>query len=353
MMIQETTYDVLSMNPEELSQMMVALGHAAYRGRQLFEWLWRRRVSGYEEITVWPKALRQEMQDRAPFRRLTADNIQVAPDGTKKILLKLRDNERVETVLLPHDYGVSVCVSSQVGCAMGCNFCASGLNGKLRNLSVGEILDQVRFADSLIAPADQHVSRIDLMGIGEPLDNYANMVKFMAMIHNPQGFNLSYRHLAVSTSGVVPKIYQLADEGIPVTLAVSLHAPNDALRLSLMPINRAYPLNKLIPACRYYSDTTGRRVTFEYLLLKDVNDQPEHAAELANLLSGFSCHVNLIPWNPVAEHPFQPSSTRRVKDFQEIVQQRGISCTIRKEMGQEIEAACGQLRNREEELLSP
>jgi 23S rRNA (adenine2503-C2)-methyltransferase len=183
------------------------------------------------------------------------------------------------------------------------------------------------------------------------MDNYGEMVKFLRLLHHPRGLGLSYRHVTVSTSGLVPAIYRLADEGIPVTLAVSLHAPNDALRLSLMPINKAYPLEKLMPACRYYSETTGRRVTFEYLMLEGINDSPGMADQLVDLLRGFPCHVNLIPWNPVDEHPFQPSPMNRVRKFLQIVQERGISCTIRKELGQEIDAACGQLRRREEEIL--
>lgn len=343
--------DILSMDPRELSSLFVDLREPRFRGQQLFEWIWRHHAESYENLTVWPKSLQQKMTQVAPFSRLHAVQTQVAADSTTKLLLRLVDGNQVETVLLPHPYGYSVCVSSQVGCNMGCHFCASGILGRKRNLTAGELFDQVGYAQRVLESRGSHVSRVDLMGIGEPMDNYDAMVKFIRLLHEPQGLGLSYRHVTVSTSGLVPAIYRLADEGMPVTLAVSLHAPNDALRLSLMPINKAYPLEKLLPACRYYSETTGRRVTFEYLMLDGINDSPLVADQLVELLSGFPCHVNLIPWNPVDEHPFQPSPMNRVRRFLQIVQEHGISCTIRKELGQEIDAACGQLRRREEEIL--
>ncbi|PSR29945.1 MAG: 23S rRNA (adenine(2503)-C(2))-methyltransferase RlmN [Sulfobacillus thermosulfidooxidans] len=346
-------WDVLSQSKDEMTVWMKAQGLPGYRGTQLFEALWRHRVKDYEEITSWPKALRENMAKQFPLYRLQAETVQRGHDGTLKILGRLYDGQHIETVVLPHDYGYSVCVSSQVGCNMGCKFCASGLLKRTRNLSAGEILDQVRLANDLIADQGAVISRVDLMGIGEPLDNYENVMQFIQIAHDPLGFNLSYRHFTISTSGLVPDIYRLAQEGMPITLAVSLHAPTDDLRRQLMPINKAYPVHQLIEACKDYFHKTGRRVSFEYALLAGINDSNQHAEQLANLLKGFSCHINLIPWNPVPEHPFQPSSKKRVEEFQRIVQDRGISCTIRKEMGQEIEAACGQLRRREEELLSP
>ncbi len=327
---------------------MVELGQPAYRGAQGFEWIWQHGVENYDEIAVWPKPLRELMQDSYPFQRLRPERVQEARDGTTKVLFLLADQQRVETVVLPHRYGTSICVSSQVGCNLGCTFCASGLLGRTRNLSAGEILDQVAMANRLLPKSVPAISRIDLMGIGEPMDNYQEVLRFMRLLHEPTGLNLSYRHVTVSTSGLVPAIYRLADENLPVTLAVSLHAPNNALRSRLMPINRAYPLELLIPAARHYSNETGRRVSFEYAMLNDVNDDLGTAKELVELLSGFSCHVNLIPWNPVPEEPFQPSPMGRVRSFRDIIQQNGISCTIRKELGQEIDAACGQLRHREE-----
>ncbi len=328
-------------------------GQPRFRGAQLFEWLWRHGIGSYEEIPVWPKPLRQRMAQEYPFHRLRLVESQRAHDGTTKLLLEMADKQRVETVLLPHRFGYSVCISSQVGCAMGCKFCASGLKGRVRQLSAGEMADQVSFGNHVLAERQARVSRVDVMGIGEPLDNLEALMQFLELAHHSQGMNLSYRHITVSTSGLVPAIKHLADSGKPVTLAVSLHAPNDALRLSLMPVNRAYPLDQLIPMSRYYAEKTGRRVTFEYLLLKDVNDGEKEAHELGRLIGGFGAHVNLIPWNPVAEHPFQPSPKAHVRRFQSIVQEYGISCTIRRELGQEIDAACGQLRLREEEPVSP
>lgn len=343
--------DVLSMTPGEMEQWLSGLGEPGFRGRQLFHWLWRSGVEEWGAITEWPVALRDRLNREFPVHRLRATKREVAVDGTAKLLLALADGQQVETVLLPHPYGYSVCVSSQVGCRMGCTFCASGLAGKLRDLSAGEMLDQVRVANQLATAAGHRVSRIDLMGIGEPLDNYANMVKFLRLAHEPAGLNVSYRHMTVSTSGLVPAILRLADEGLPVTLAVSLHAPDDALRRQLMPVNRAYPLARLLPACREYSERTGRRVTFEYAMLSGVNDRQEDARQLVELLAGFSCHVNLIPWNPVPEHPYTPSPPAVVRRFRQVVQEHGISCTIRRELGQEIDAACGQLRRREEATL--
>ena len=345
--------DILSCDVNQIIDRMKDLGEPAFRGRQLFEWLWKHGVESYDAITVWPKALQAKMAKEWPIKRLQVIQKQVATDGTTKLLLALTDGQRVETVILPHPYGYSVCVSSQVGCAMGCTFCASGLNGRIRQLSAGEIMDQLRYAEMTVRPHGHHVSRVDLMGIGEPLDNYDNVLKFMRLAHDEATYHLSYRHFTVSTSGLVPAINRLSDEGLPITLAVSLHAPNDGMRGQLMPINRAYPLAKLIPACEAYAQRTGRRITYEYLLLKDVNDSPELAHELVSLLKGSLCHVNLIPWNPVDEHQYQPSPMSAVRAFQRIVQDQGISCTIRKELGQEIDAACGQLRLHEEEFLSP
>ncbi|MCL4318592.1 MAG: 23S rRNA (adenine(2503)-C(2))-methyltransferase RlmN [Firmicutes bacterium] len=340
--------DVMSLSRDEMETWMQQQSYPKYRGTQLFESLWRQRLAGYGQISAWPKELREIMSRTAPFYRLQAVTVQKAPDGTRKILARLSDGQQIETVVLPHHYGYSVCVSSQVGCNMGCKFCASGLLKRTRNLTAGEMLDQVRLANDLIASEEQGVSRVDLMGIGEPLDNYDNVVRFIKMAHDSHGFNLSHRKFTISTSGLIRDIYRLSQEKIPVTLAVSLHAPNDALRSQIMPVNRAYPITPLVEACQFYFAKTGRRVSFEYALLAGINDSVLMAQQLAKLLEGLSCHVNLIPWNPVPEHPFSPSPPKRVEEFQKIVQNRGISCTIRKELGQNIEAACGQLRRRED-----
>jgi 23S rRNA (adenine2503-C2)-methyltransferase len=346
---QAPPFNPLSRLPQELAQKMEAWGEPSFRGRQWFEWLWRHGVSDYQAISVWPARLRKAMAEQFPFSRVGVVTQQTASDGTTKWLLALADGERVEAVYLPHRWGDAVCISTQVGCNMGCRFCASGLVKRIRNLDAGEMMEQVRVAHAWAQGHGRRLARVDLMGIGEPLDNLDQVERFFDLVHEPLGFGISYRHLTVSTSGLVPAIYRLAEGGRPVTLAISLHAPDDGLRTRLMPVNRAYPLAELLAAARHYAMRTGRRVTFEYAMLQGVNDSVEQARRLVHLLRDFPCHVNLIPWNPVPEHPFHPSSRRQVEAFLEVVQSAGISCTIRREMGQTIEAACGQLRRRGEE----
>jgi 23S rRNA (adenine2503-C2)-methyltransferase len=337
--------DVLSLDPEALGALVATAGAAPFRGRQLFRAWWRHGLERYDDLTVWPRDLRERAAALWPFRRAVVAGRQEAADGTTKFLVRLADGEVVESVLLPHRYGWSACVSTQVGCAIGCRFCASGLAGKRRNLSAGEMLEQVHLlAADLAARGLGTVRRVDLMGIGEPLDNYRETVRFLRLVHHPEGFGLSYRHLTVSTSGLVPRMLALSNEGLPVTLAVSLHAPEDALRERLMPVNRAYPLAQLIPACETYWERTRRRITYEYLLIDGVNDGAGLAERLVHLIGRIPCHVNLIPWNPVPEHPFRPSPPGRVAEFRRIVEAGGVSCTVRRELGQEIQAACGQLR---------
>ena len=340
------TVDVLSLDPEALGRLLQEAGEPPYRGRQLFEALWRGRLADWADLTVWPRALRQRARELWPLRRLGLVTEQGARDGTTKLLLQTADGERLETVLLPHRYGWSVCVSTQIGCAMGCHFCASGLSGKRRHLTPGEIADQVAWANRILATKDTHVQRVDLMGIGEPLDNYAGTVAALRLMHEPTGLGISYRHMTVSTSGLVPRIRRLADEGLPVTLAVSLHAPNDRVREALMPVNKAFPLAPLMAALEVYWQKTRRRITYEYLLIDGVNDSEGLARELAGLVRRFPCHVNLIPWNPVPEFSHRPSPPERVDRFRQILTDAGISCTVRRQLGQEIEAACGQLRRR-------
>lgn len=344
-----TSFNPLSRLPDELAQKMEEWGEPPFRGRQWFEWLWRHGVSDYQAISVWPARLREALAERLPFSRVAVVTQQTAANGTTKWLLALPDGERVEAVYLPHRWGDAVCISTQVGCNMGCRFCASGLVKRIRNLDAGEMMEQVRVAHAWAKAHERRLARVDLMGIGEPLDNLDEVERFFDLVHEPLGFGISYRHLTVSTSGLVPAIYRLAEGGRPVTLAISLHAPDDALRTRLMPVNRAYPLAELLAAARHYAERTGRRVTFEYAMLQGVNDSVDQARRLVQLLRNFPCHVNLIPWNPVPEHPFQPSARRQVEAFSEVVQAAGISCTIRREMGQTIEAACGQLRRRGEE----
>jgi 23S rRNA (adenine2503-C2)-methyltransferase len=348
----EATTSVLSMAPEEMGAVLhQRWGQPSYRGQQLFEALWRRGVEDYDQAASLPKELRRQLAAAWPLERAAVERVQTAADGTEKLLVRLSDGERVETVLLPHPYGTSVCVSTQVGCAMGCRFCASGLFGRRRQLAAGEMLEQVRLAAARAAGQGRRITHVDLMGIGEPLDNYAQTVRFLRLVHHPRGFAISYRRITVSTSGLVPRIHALAREGLPVTLAISLHAPRDDLRTRLMPVNRAYPLAALLAAAAEYFRASRRRITFEYALLAGVNDGEREARELVDCLRALppqACHVNLIPWNPVPEHPFRPSPPEAVRRFLRIVQAAGISCTIRKELGQAIDAACGQLRRRGE-----
>ncbi|ADU51035.1 23S rRNA m(2)A-2503 methyltransferase [Thermaerobacter marianensis DSM 12885] len=333
--------------PEELGRVLSAWGEPAYRGRQIFAWLHRRGVTRFAEMTDLPKDLRRRLEALGDPVVPAVRRLQVDPqDGTRKYLLELEDGQLIETVLMRHRYGLSLCVSSQVGCAMGCRFCASTLGGLVRNLTAAEMAGQLLVVNRDLAERGQRVSHVVVMGIGEPLQNLDATLQFLRVAHHPQGAGISYRHMTVSTSGLVPRIRQLAHAGLPITLAVSLHAPNDALRSWLMPVNRRWPIAELMDACREYVERTGRRITFEYVLIEDVNDRPEHAAELADLVAGLNGHVNLIPWNPVSERPFRAPSPERVQAFVAALRRRGVNVTVRRELGQRIEAACGQLRRR-------
>ncbi|HHW13783.1 MAG TPA: 23S rRNA (adenine(2503)-C(2))-methyltransferase RlmN [Firmicutes bacterium] len=339
-------FTVLGLDRSELAAQLAALGQPAYRAGQVMRWVYGKGARGFAEMTDLPAELRAELARVAEIGRLEVVTVQRAEDGaTAKLLLRLADGETVETVLLHHDYGSSVCVSSQVGCAMGCRFCASTREGLVRNLSAGEMLAQVLEAQAE-AGEGRRVSHAVVMGMGEPLANLENVLRFLRLLHAPEAFGMSYRNMTVSTSGLIPGIARLAEENLPLTLAVSLHAPNDRLRSELMPVNRRYPLGELIPACAAYAGRTGRRVTFEYAVIAGVNDRPAHARELAGLLRGLLCHVNLIPLNAVPESGFERSSPARVEEFRSILAEAGIPATVRREMGTEIEAACGQLRRR-------
>jgi 23S rRNA (adenine2503-C2)-methyltransferase len=292
------------------------------------------------------RAARLALSDVAYIGRLGTVAKQVsAVDRTTKFLFQLDDGENIETVLLPHDYGLAVCVSSQVGCKMGCRFCASTRKGMVRNLTPGEMMEQVMSAAAVGAPG-QRVSHITVMGMGEPLANLGNVLAFLSLAQSPEGLGISYRHITVSTCGLVPQIAELAAKELPITLAVSLHAAKDELRDELMPVNRKYPLSELIDACRRYAEVTGRRVTYEYALMRDVNDSVSDARALADLLRGSLSHVNLIPINPVEGTGYKRSSEERVETFRGILMRSGIETTVRREMGTDIDAACGQLRRR-------
>lgn len=341
-------FTVLGLTREELAEQLSALGQPRYRADQIMRWVYVREARTFAEMTDLPLAVREELDRAAVVGLPEVVSVQSTPDGeTAKLLLRLADGETVETVALNHDYGFSVCVSSQVGCAMGCRFCASTKAGLVRNLSAGEMLGQVLAARG-VGGEGRRVTHVVVMGMGEPLANYDSLIRFLHLAHAPACLGLSYRNLTVSTAGLVPEIERLSDEGLPITLAVSLHAPNDQLRSELMPVNRRYPLNALISQCRAYAKRTGRRVSFEYALIAGVNDTAGCASELAALLKGLLCHVNLIPLNEVPGTGYERSSLGRVEQFRSILAESGIPVTVRREMGGEIEAACGQLRRRRE-----
>jgi 23S rRNA (adenine2503-C2)-methyltransferase len=338
---------LVGMTKEEMTAFVTELGEPAFRAKQLFQWVYQKGVKDFAQMTNLPAAFRQKLAERARLVLCQAEVAQqAAPTRTTKYLFQLPDGQKVESVLMRHRYGNSVCVTSQVGCRLGCTFCASTFGGLVRNLLAGEIVDQIlTMAKDL--PEGERVDSVVLMGSGEPMENYDEVLKAIRLMHDPDGLNIGYRHITLSTSGVVPHIYRLADEGLPITLALSLHAPNDELRSSLMPVNRVWPVAEVLAATKHYAEKTGRRVTYEYILIEGVNDNPEQAEELLGLLKGSLAHVNLIPMNPVAERPqFRRPSKERIRRFAEILEQGGIEATVRREMGGDIDAACGQLRNR-------
>lgn len=339
-------FKVLGLDREGLVAELAQLGEPSYRAGQVMEWAYRKDARDFAAMTNLPKDLRERLASVADLGRLTPVAVQRSQeDGTTKVLLRLSDGETVEAVLLPHDYGISACVSSQVGCAMGCAFCASTRNGFQRNLTAGEMLAEVLEVQALGGPGAR-VSHVVIMGTGEPLLNLEEVLRFLRLLHADDGLGISYRNITLSTCGLVPGLGRLAQEQLPITLAVSLHAPNDQLRSELMPVNRKYPLAQLLAACGEYAEHTGRRVTFEYALIAEVNDQPKQARELRDRLRGMLCHVNLIPLNAVPESGLERSSPGRVEEFRSILAEAGIPVTVRREMGADIEAACGQLRRR-------
>ena len=332
--------DLRSMTPEELSAWCRAQGQPAFRGKQLFQWF-SRGITSVDAMTDIPKALREQVAATGFFVPAVERKQVSKEDGTIKYLWKLADGNCVESVLMRYHHGNSVCISSQVGCAMGCAFCASTLGGKVRNLTPAELLDQVVFTEK---DAGVPISNIVLMGIGEPLDNYDNVMRFLNLVNHPLGKNIGMRHISLSTCGLVKGIDRLAEEGLQLTLSVSLHAPDDETRTRLMPVNRACDVDAVLAACRRYFERTGRRVSYEYALIDGVNDTPRHARLLGDKLAGTVAHVNLIPLNHVEESPLRPS--RRVRAFQKQLEDRGITATVRRRLGSDIDASCGQLRRK-------
>ncbi len=342
--MQEKRPVLLGMAPAELERLLQDLGEQRFRAQQVAEWIYQKGAATFDEMSNLSLTLREKLSNETSLGTLSvAARQQSHRDPVTKLLLELSDGQRVESVVMRYNYGNSVCVSSQVGCKMGCGFCASGLSGFTRNLTAGEMVGQVL---AMYREIGQRISHIVLMGMGEPLDNYDEVIKFMAIANAPWGLGIGYRHIALSTCGIVPRIRDLAKEGIPINLSVSLHAPNDEIRRRLMPISQKYPINELLKACREYADLTHRRITFEYSLVQNQNDRPEHAKELATRLRGMLCHVNLIPVNLVAERGLKRSRQDAVQAFAAILQDAGIETTIRREMGSDIDAACGQLRQR-------
>lgn len=344
----KTIYDYTA---AELEALLNGWGQPGYRARQLYRQVYVQYADGPQGMTDLPGALRERLADEVPFRSLELVREQRADGGlTRKALFKLPDGEVIESVLMVYPDRATVCVSTQAGCAMGCVFCATGRLGLLRNVTPGQILEQVMWAarevkamSATLTPQNNRLSNIVFMGMGEPFANYDRWWQAVERLHDPQGLNLGARSMTVSTVGLVPGIRRLADERLPINLAISLHAPDDALRSALMPVNNRYPIRQLMDATQYYIDQTHRRVSFEYVLLQGQNDAPEHAETLAKLLRGMLCHVNLIPWNPVPGMPLGRSEMQRVRTFQQVLLDHTIACTVRVERGIEIAAACGQL----------
>jgi 23S rRNA (adenine2503-C2)-methyltransferase len=336
---------VYDLKLEEWQSWIKENDESSFRAGQIFDWLYMKRVLSFEEMTNLPKSLRDKLTDQFEFVTMTEIAKYQSQDGTVKFLFELSDKNAIETVIMKHSYGNSICVTTQVGCRVGCTFCASTLGGLKRDLSAGEIVAQVVIAQKLLDDSNERISSIVIMGIGEPFENYDATMNFLRIMIHPKGLNIGQRHITVSTSGIVPNIYKFADENLQVNLAISIHAPNDTLRSKLMPVNRRFPFAELIEACQYYIAKTGRRITFEYALMGEVNDQPEHAEELAQVLKDMPLsHVNLIPVNFVAERDFKRTPRDDIFTFQRILERNKINATIRREQGSDIAAACGQLR---------
>ena len=334
--------DIVSLDFNELQSLITELGEPKFRAKQVYEWIHKKLVKSYDEMTNVPLALRNKLKERLPFTEITEVARKDSASGdTSKFVFKLYDGYVIESVLMKYRYGNSVCISSQVGCRMGCTFCASTLLGLSRQLAPSEMLSQIYTIQREIG---ERVSNIVVMGTGEPLDNFDNLLKFLEMISDENGLNISQRNITVSTCGIVPNIKKLADKNLSITLAISLHAPTDEDRRRIMPIANKYTIKEILEATDYYFEKTGRRISYEYSLIDGENDTPENAEKLAALLKGKNCHVNLIPINPIKERAYKSSTPKGVLRFKKILENKGINATIREEMGQDIDAACGQLR---------
>lgn len=334
--------DIKSMTLQELTDEMNVLGEPKFRALQIYKWLHEKKVTSFEEMSNLSQSFKEKLEENYYIAKLKIVNkLSSKIDETKKYLFELFDGNCVETVLMKYNYAWSLCISTQVGCKMGCSFCASTLAGFVRNLTASEMLEEIYAVER---DSNIKVGSLVLMGIGEPLDNFDNVMKFFEILSSLDGKNLSLRHVSLSTCGLVDRIYDLMDKKLGVTLSISLHASDNETRSKIMPVNKRYNLNELIVACKKYFEVTGRRITFEYALISGVNDSEDYAKKLANLLKGMTCHVNLIPVNPVKENSYKRGSKNSIENFRKMLEKLGVNATIRRELGSDISAACGQLR---------
>ncbi|KOA77445.1 23S rRNA (adenine(2503)-C(2))-methyltransferase RlmN [Clostridium botulinum] len=336
--------NILDFNLEELKNWMAENGESKFRAKQIFEWIYKKAIFNFDEMTNISKASKEKLKNSfyieiPNIMEKYKSNI----DGTEKFLFEYKDGNIIESVVMRYKHGNSICVSTQIGCRMGCKFCASTVDGVVRNLTSGEIAAQILKAQQEIG---ERISNVVLMGSGEPLDNYDNVLKFIKLINDDNALKIGQRHITLSTCGIVPKIKELADEKLQITLAISLHAPNDDIRKSMMPVANKYNINELLDACKYYSKITNRRITFEYALVNGINDSAKNAEELFNQLKGILCHINLIPVNEIKENDYKRSGAKDIEEFKNILNKYGIETTIRREMGSDINGACGQLRRK-------
>ena len=338
--------NIYGLSYEDLEKVFLDIGSKKFHAEQLFRWLYEKRVESYEEVTNIKKEVLDYLKKEYIINRLSIVDVQEDID-VSKYLFELDDGEHIEAVLMRHDYGNSVCISSQVGCNMGCKFCESGRRKKVRNLETYEMVLQLLMIEKILG---ERISHVVVMGIGEPFDNYDNLIKFFSIINHPKGMAIGARHITVSTCGLVPKILEFSEFPLQINLAISLHAPNNELRNEIMPINKVYPLEKLISAIEVYLERTNRRVTFEYIMLKDINDSLECANELAKLIQNINCYVNLIPYNETNNLGYKRTNTIQIMRFYDILKKNNVNVTIRREFGGKISAACGQLRSKKEGL---
>lgn len=334
--------DLKSMNLAEMTEFIVSIGEKPFRAKQVYQWIHEKQADSFDEMTNISKKMRESLADAGYLTTLKKEEVQISKlDGTRKYLFQLEDGNVIESVLMRYKHGNSVCISSQVGCRMGCRFCASTLDGLVRGLRPAEMLDQIYQIGKDIG---ERISNVVVMGTGEPMDNFDNLLRFIELLTDENGLHISQRNLTVSTCGIVPRMRKLADKKLQITLALSLHASNQEKRLSLMPVANKYDIHEVVDACRYYFDQTGRRVTFEYSLVGGVNDTDQDAEELCRLVKGMNCHINLIPVNPIKERDYVQSNAKVIAAFKNKLEKNGLAVTVRREMGRDIDGACGQLR---------